>query len=153
MRSPDYRAGVWAALGAEAVFIAVVATMAVARGRDPLMVLRILATFVLGPEAVQPSGSIGGAVAIGLLIHLLMSVVVGVIYATLLPRLRISPVAGGLITGAVLYTLGFWVLPLLFPAWLLPFWLPPTGKLLQAVAHAGYGWVFGRTFAWLEHRR
>lgn len=50
---------------------------------------------------------------------------------------------GGLITGAVLYALGFWVLPLLFPVGLAPFWLPPLGKLLQAMAHAVYGVVFG----------
>jgi hypothetical protein len=43
----------------------------------------------------------------------------------------------------VLYLLGFWALPLLFPVWLSPFWLPPMGRALQAVAHAVYGVVFG----------
>jgi hypothetical protein len=55
-------------------------------------------------------------------------------------------VAGGLIAAAVLYLLGFWLLPLLFPVWLAPFWLPPVGRLLQVVAHAVYGVIFGLAY-------
>jgi hypothetical protein len=76
-----------------------------------------------------------------------------VIYAALLPRLGVSAVAGGLITAATLYTRGFWILPLLFPVWLAPFWLPAPGRALQEVAHAVYGIVFGWAFRRLSGRR
>jgi ribose/xylose/arabinose/galactoside ABC-type transport system permease subunit len=143
---PRYRAGIAASLIAEAVFIAMVAMVALLRGRDPWMVARVPASFLLGPDAVQPPGFVPRDVLLGLGMHLALGVLVGVIYAALLPRLGVSPVVGGLITGAVLYALGFWVSPLLFPVWLAPFWLPPTGKMLQGVAHAVYGVVFGLAF-------
>jgi hypothetical protein len=145
-RSPAYRAGVVASLGGEAVFILMVAMVSLLRGMDPWMVARVPGSFVLGPSAVQPPGFVPGDVLIGLLMHLWLGILVGVTYAALLPRLRISPVMGGLIAAAVLYALGFWTLPLLFPRWLAPFWLPPTDRLLQAVAHAVYGWVFGYAY-------
>ena len=113
------------------------------------MVTRVPASFLLGPDAVQPPGFVPADVAIGLAMHLVMGILVGIIYAALLPRLGVSPLAGGLITAAVLYGLGFWLLPQFFPEWLAPFWLPPTGRALQAVAHVFYGLVFGTTFSHL----
>ena len=141
-----FAAGVAASLVAEAVFMGMVAMVSMARGMSPWMVARMPASFLLGPGAVQPPGFAPGDVLIGLMMHLLLGVLVGLVYAALLPRLGVSPLAGGVITGAVLYALGFWLLPLLFPLWLAPFWLPPTGKMLQAAAHLVYGLVFGWTF-------
>jgi hypothetical protein len=97
-----------------------------------------------------PPGFVPGDVGIGFLMHRVLGVPVGLIYAALLPRLRLSPVAGGLVTGALLYGRGFWLLPQLFPRWLSPFWLPPTGRALQAAAHAVYGVVFGAVYARLD---
>jgi hypothetical protein len=143
---PAYRAGVVASLIAEAVFILLAAMVSLLRGMDPWMVARMPGSFVLGLEAVQRPGFVPGDVLMGLLMHLGLGILVGVIYAALLPRLGISPVAGGLIAGAVLYILGFWVLPLLFPTWLAPFWLPPLEKALEAVTHVIYGVVFGYAY-------
>jgi hypothetical protein len=145
---PDYRAGVAASLIAEAVFMLMVAMVSLLRGMDPWMVARVPGSFLLGPEAVQPPGFVPGDVLLGLLMHLALGVVVGIVLAMLLPRLAISPITGGLIAGAVLYGLGFWLLPQLFPRRLAPFWLPPVGRALQAVAHLVYGLVFG-----YAHRR
>lgn len=142
----NFAAGVIASLVAEAVFIAMVAMVSAIRGMDPWMVTRVPASFLLGPAAVQPPGLVPGDVLIGMLMHLWMGIFVGLIYAALLPRLGVSPVVGGLMAGAVLYVMGFWLLPLLFPVWLAPFWLPTTGKVLQAVAHAVYGVVFGLAY-------
>ena len=145
-RHPDYLAGILASLVAEAVFIAMVMMVAWIRGQDPWTVTRIPGSFVLGPEAVQPAGFVLGDVLVGMMMHLFLGIVVGLIYAALLPRLRRAPIAGGLIAGGILYLLGFWVLPLALPSWLGPFWLPPAGRALQAVAHAVYGVVFGLAY-------
>lgn len=142
----DVTAGVWASLTAEAVFIAMVAMVSAVRGMDPWMVTRVPGSFLLGPDAVQPPGFVSSDVLLGMLMHLWMGIMVGLIYAILLPRLDVSALAGGLIAGAVLYGAGFWLLPLLFPVWLSPFWLPTSGKLLQAVAHAAYGLVLGLSY-------
>ena len=142
-RQPPYQAGIAASLIAEAAFIMMVMMVAWARSKDPWMVTRVPASFLLGPDAVQPPGFVPGDVAIGLAMHLALGIIVGIIYAALLPRLGLSPLVGGLVTAAVLYGLGFWLLPQLFPEWLAPFWLPPTGRALQAVAHVFYGLVFG----------
>lgn len=144
---PQYGAGVAASLLAEAVFITMVMIVSWFRGQDPWMVTRVPGSFILGPDAVQPPGFEPTDVLIGMLAHLSLAVLVGLIYAALLPRIGVSPIAGGLITGAVLYALGFWILPLTFPQWLAPFWLPSVGRALQAVAHAVYGWAFGAAFA------
>lgn len=143
---PRFAAGVAASLIAEAVFVAMVAAVSAARGMDPWRVVRMPASFLLGPSAIEPPGFVAGDVAVGLALHVGMGVLVGLVYAALLPRLGLRAVAGGLIAGAVLYLLGFWVLPLLFPSWLAPFSLPPLGRLLQAVAHAVYGVAFGVAF-------
>lgn len=146
MTRPRYAAGITASLIAEAVFIVMVAMVALLRGKDPWMVTRVPASFLLGPAATHPPGFVAGDVLLGLGMHLALAVLVGVIYAALLPRLGVSPIVGGLITAAALYGLGFWLLPLLFPTWLAPFRLPPTGRALQAVAHTVYGVVFGLAF-------
>lgn len=141
-----YRAGVVASLLAETGFILLEGIISPLLGMDPWMVVRMPGSFLLGPEAVEPAGLVTGDVMIGLLMHLSLAVLVGVLYAALLPRLRVSPVTGGLLAGAVLYVLGFWVLPLLFPVWLAPFWLPPLQKAMQAVTHLVYGWMFGYAY-------
>ncbi len=143
---PRFAAGIAASLAAEAVFALMVAAVSALRGMDPWRVVRMPASFVAGPSAVEPPGLVAGDVAAGLAMHVGLAVLVGVVYAALLPRVGVSPVAGGLIAGAVLYALGFWILPLSFPTWLAPFWLPPAGKALQAVAHAVYGVAFGVAF-------
>lgn len=143
---PHYSAGVGASLIAEAVFIGTVAMVALVRGMDPWRVSRMPGALVLGPSAVGPPGFVAGDVVLGLLMHLWLGILVGLLYAALLPRLGLSPLAGGLIAAAILYALGFWALPLFFPAWLAPFWLPPVGRALQAAAHAVYGVVFGLSY-------
>lgn len=144
--------GVTAAFVAEAMFIAFMTTVAWVRGADPWTASRMAGALVLGPDAVEPPGLVAADVAIGLGLHVAMAVLVGLLYAALLPRIGVSPVAGGIITGMLLYLLGFWILPLLFPAWLAPFWLPPFDRLLQAIGHLAYGYAFGRVFALLASR-
>lgn len=148
---PHYGAGVAASLIAEGVFTLMVAGVALMRDKDPWQVVKMPATFVLGPEAVHPSGFVPGDVLWGLLMHVLFGILVGLLYAFLLPRLGLAPLAGGLVTAALLYLFGFWILPLAFSDWLSPFWLPPMGRALQSIAHIVYGIVFGVSFRGLSH--
>lgn len=111
--SAHFRAGVLA----EAVFVVMVAGIAWLRGMDPWRVFRRPASFAIGPEAVQPSGFVPGDILLGSVLHVLLSVLVGLLYAFLLPRLGLSPHSGGLLAGLLLYLFGFWLLPLVLRDW------------------------------------
>lgn len=120
------------------------------REQSPWQVVKMPATFLLGPQAVLPAGFAPQDIALGLAAHLGASILVGVLFAWALPRLCLAPLTGGLLLGGLLYLFGFWVLPLLFPHWLAPFWLPPPERALQALAHAVYGVIFGLTYRMLR---
>lgn len=140
-------AGIGAALVAEGVFVAMVALVNALRGQDAWSVVKVPASFFLGADVVRPAGFVPGDVLAGAVVHVVFSVLVGLAFAWLLPRSTLTPWAGGLVMAALLYVFGFWLLPLVFPRWLAPFWLPPTSRALQAVAHAVYGLVLGFVYA------
>jgi len=147
-RRPRYGAGIGASLVAEAAFILLTMPILAAMGKDAWAVVRMPAALVAGPEVMQPHGWVPRDILLGLAMHIGLAIVVGVLYAILLPRLGVTAITGGLIAGAVLYVLGFLVLPVLFPEWLAPFRVPPVMHLVEIVMHAVYGPVFG----WSYHR-
>jgi hypothetical protein len=150
--SPDYAAGIAASLTAEAVFLATMMGLARTQERDPWKVTRASASLVLGPEIAEPPGFVPGDVARGLSMHLTYSVIAGGLYAALLPRLQLTPVQGGLVTGGVLYALGSYILPGTLGDWVEPMKKSPKEKAMTAVVHAFYGVVFGLTYKNLIER-
>ena len=97
-----YREGITASLVAETAFTAVMMGLMTARGKDPWKPTRASASLVFGPGVAEPPGFVPGDVARGLTMHVTYSVIAGGLYAALLPRLRLTPVQGGLVTGGVL---------------------------------------------------
>jgi len=145
-RRPRYGAGIGASLVAEAAFILSTMPILAAMGKDAWAVVRMPAALVAGPEVMRPPGWVPGDILLGLAMHIGLAIVVGVLYAILLPRLGVTAITGGLIAGAALYVLGFLVLPVLFPEWLAPFRVPPVMHLVEIVMHAVYGLVFGWSY-------
>lgn len=146
MTRPRYAAGITASLIAEAVFIAVNMPILAVMGKDAWAVARMPASLVAGPSVMEPPGFVPADVLLGLGMHVALGILVGVVYAVLLPRLGVSPIVGGLIAGAVLYLLGFLLLPAVFPDWLAPFRVPPLMHMIEIITHAIYGVVFGLAF-------
>lgn len=105
-----------------------------------------------GPEVPEPPGFVPGDVATVLTLHVAYNVIAGGIYAALLPRLRFTPVQGGLLTGGVLYLLGTFVLPAALGEWVAPMQKSPKVKTMAAVMHAFYGVVFGLAYRKLTKR-
>lgn len=136
-----HRAGILASLAAEVVFVSMVALAAKLMHEDPWKVVKVPAAFLLGPAAVRPPGFVLGDVLFGAVAHVAFALIIGLAFARGLSRLRLSPLAGGLLTGALLYAFGFWILPRLFPQWLAPFLLAPAELSLQALSHLIYGLV------------
>jgi hypothetical protein len=145
-RRPRYAAGIGASLIAEAAFILLTMPVLAAMGKDVWAVVRMPAALVAGPGVMEPPGWVPGDVLLGVAMHAGLGILVGVVYAVLLPRLALAPIAGGVIAGAVLYVLGFVVLPALFPEWLAPFRVPPVMHAVEIVMHGIYGIVFGLAF-------
>lgn len=152
-RGRRYARAVAASLVAETVFVAATMAMAQLRGKDPWHVTRASASLVFGPAVASPPGFVRGDVARGLAAHVMYSVVAGGIYGALLPRLRLTPVQGGLVAGGVLYLLGSYLLPDVLGEWVAPMRKSPEEKAMAAVMHAVYGVVFGLTYGVLTERR
>lgn len=146
-------AGIIASLAAEIAFVALVAAASTMKGKDPWQVVKVPATFLIGPEVVRPPGFVVGDVLLGALTHIAVAILVGLAYARLLPRLDLSPLAGGMLAAALLYGFGFWILPRLFPQWLQPFLLSRGELALQALAHLVYGLVLAVVYARLRAPR
>ncbi|AFZ69302.1 hypothetical protein [Deinococcus peraridilitoris] len=153
LHQPRYTAGLLASLSAETAFILINALASALQGNSPWMVVRVPAVFMVGPDALEPAGFAGNDVLLGLFLHLVMSAAVGLVFAWLSAHLTISPVALGLVTAAVLFFFGFWLLPTLFPLWLSPFALSPKGMLVQTATHVVYGVVFGAAYRQLSTPR
>jgi hypothetical protein len=149
----NFRAGISASLVAEAAFVPSMMALMAARGKDPWMVTRASASLVFGPEVATPPGFVPADVARGLTMHVTYSVIAGVLYAALLPRLHLSPVQAGLVAGGVLYALGSYILPATLGEWVQPMVKSPREKAMTAVMHAFYGVVFGLAFKQLTNRR
>jgi hypothetical protein len=147
-----YGAGVAATLVAEAAFVALTMGLIKARGKDPWEPTRASASLVFGPKVARPPGFVPGDVARGLSMHVTYSLIAGVIYAALLPRLRLSPVRGGLITGEVLYSLGSVILPATLGEWVEPMKKSPKENAVQVLTHAFYGVILGAVYDNLTQR-
>ena len=139
----DYGSGIAASLGAEVVFMAIMMGLSKAQGKDPWHITRAPASLVMGPAATHPPGFYAPDVTRGLAMHAILSVLVGAAYVELLKRSNLSPVAGGVITGEVLYTLGTYILPNVFPRWLSPMAKSKKERVVAAGTHALYGITFG----------
>ena len=99
---PKYREGITASLVVETAFTAVMMGLMAARGKDPWKPTRASASLVFGPGVAESPRFVPEDVAKGLSVHVTYSVIAGGLYAALLPRLRLTPFQGGLVTGGVL---------------------------------------------------
>ena len=149
---PNYRAGINASLVAETAFVALMMGLMAVRGKDPWKITRASASLVFGPGVAEPPGFVPDDVARGLSMHVIYSVIAGGLYAALLPKLRLTPVQGGLVTGGVLYALGSYILPATLGDWVEPMKKSPKEKAMTAVTHAFYGVVFGLVYDQLTKR-
>jgi hypothetical protein len=149
----DYGSAVAASLIAEGAFVALTMGLMAARGNDPWKPTRASASLVFGPEVARPAGFVPGGVALGLGMHVAYSVVAGGAYAALRPRLGLSPVPAGLVTGGVVYALGSFIVPAALGSWVEPMKKSKKEKGMAALTHAFYGVVFGLANDRLSRRR
>ena len=130
--------------------------MAALQGDDPLAPLRMIGGIALGDQALDPGFSILSAGAAGIAVHMMLSIVYGVVFgaaAVVVPFIisssAIAALAGAVL-GTLLWVVNFYLIAPIF-GWT---WFPEmTDPLVQFVAHAGFfGVPLGLYVAWALRR-
>ena len=97
--------------------------------------LRMISAIVLGEGALDPSYSLGAAIVVGLIVHMMLSAVYGVIFGLVvsgwaLLRQRIWVVVVATVYGLLLWLVNFYIIaPVAFP------WFGMADPLVQFIAH------------------
>lgn len=145
--------GIAFGLLAGVVFALVEIVVSAAMGNPPLMPVRMFASIVLGQSAMM--GSLGTAIVVGVVLHLILSAAYGLAYGLFNARLpsRTETSWGhqfgiGLAFGALLWLVNFHIFaPLFFP------WFLGAPQLLQLILHAVFfGLPLALMYAGAERR-
>lgn len=152
--STDWRAGLWAGLIAGLIFMMMeMGLVWMVQGESPWAPPHMIAAMALGDDILPPSGTwapFDGTVMItAMLIHMLLSAVLGVLGAQLLRGASMGP---GLVLGAVfglaIYVLNFYLIaPFAFP------WFVMARNWISAFSHIMFGVVFGLAYVTLRKSR
>jgi uncharacterized membrane protein YagU involved in acid resistance len=146
------RQGAIAGIVAGIVFAAfeMIVSAAMMGGEAFFMPLRMIGAIALGPDALDPAYSLVTASVGGVIVHLVLAIIYGVIFGEIAAMLR-GPVAfigAGSIFGLALWLINFYVIaPAFFP------WFLEASPLVQFVAHTFFfGSVLG-FYLWKSHQR
>jgi hypothetical protein len=110
----------------------------------------MIAAMVLGRDALMPMDQFSvGIVATATMVHLVLSVVYGIIIGWLLHRLDMGwALAAGAAIGLALYVINFYLIaPAVFP------WFIEARDMVGAVAHVIFGAVAGGAYVGLRKVR
>lgn len=142
----DWSAAGWAGVIAGVVFLATsLGVVPLVIGGDPWLVLRLIASLVLGDSALTPGASGVSVLVAAVGAHLVLSVTGGIAIAYCIHRGgMITGIVGGAILGASIYALTIYGLTRWFPQL---FALASTPFL---AAHVVYGMLAGGIYEGLE---
>lgn len=146
--------GVAAGLTGGLVFILVNMYAAQSAGKPPVgPFLAISTLFRFSDAPIMEPMALPVEVTLGVIVHLFLSVLFGVVFALISPLLRSSVllVAGGLVYGLVLYVVNFQVIGRL----LFPWFVDPRGpnQVVELLVHPlAYGLVLVPFFLSVAHR-
>jgi hypothetical protein len=148
-RSTVVTTGLVAGIVAGIVFAMFEMLVAAIQGMGFFAPLRTIAAIVLGEGTLEPSSSLTSAVVVGLIVHMMLSAVYGlvlalVVWAWTLLQQPLWSVVGATIYGFALWIVNFFAIaPVAFP------WFGMADDLVQFVAHPFFfGTVLGALLAW-----
>jgi len=120
-----------------------VAAAAMMGGDAFFMPLRMMGAILLGRDALDPGYSLLAAATAGVVVHLVLSIIYGIVFAIVLGGLRSAMWDSG-IGGA--YGLALWIVNFyLIAPWAFP-WFLDANPVVQFVAHTFF---FGLPLGWL----
>ncbi len=114
---------------------------------DPFLIMRLIASLLLGPTVISPSGSlVPGVYVVALIVHFSLSMVYAVLIALLFHRWgMLVAFLGGAVFGFVIYILNFYLFTVFF-SWLLPY-----GNWMLMAANIVFGALAGALYELLEN--
>jgi hypothetical protein len=114
------------------------------------MPLRMIGAILLGPDALDPGYSLVTAGVAGVVVHMILAIIYGVIFGEIATVLRGSTafIAAASFFGLALWLINFYVIaPLAFP------WFLESSPLVQFIGHTFFfGSVLGY-YLWRSHQR
>jgi hypothetical protein len=142
----DWRAAVWAGLLSGAVFLAVSLLLTRVYAGSAWVVVRLLASVVLGAGVLPPPATFDlKATLAALAVHFTLSVLFACVLAYVIHRWGlIVGVVGGAAFGLALYFINFYTLAYFFP------WFFPLRSWMMAVSHVAFGACAGGIYEALE---
>lgn len=142
----DVKAAVSAGLIAGLVFVIVeMLLVATVGGGSPWGPPRMMAAIAMGTDVLPPPPTFDlGIVMIGMIIHFVLSVILGLILGWVISNWRLGmgmAILVGLVFGLLVYLVNFYVMTGLFP------WFANARNMITIFAHL----VFGGVLGWVYH--
>ena len=150
VRPADYRAGALAGLGAGIVMsFVMMALTTFMMNMGPWAAPKMAWSLVAGADVIRPGFEMGPVMG-GMMVHLGLSAMFGLVFAWLASVAPLGDYALGTLYGFGLYLANIVLVPSLLPNWAGHMY-PPNGMMhvIQALEHAFFGWVVGCAYhAW-----
>ena len=149
-RAADYRAGALAGLAAGvAMSFIMMALTTFMMNMGPWAAPKMAWSLVTGPEVIRPGFEMGPVMG-GMVVHLGLSTMFGLVFAWLASVVPLGDVALGMLYGFGLYVTNLVLVPKLLPGWAGHMY-PPNAMMhvISALEHAFFGLVVGWAYhAW-----
>ncbi len=141
--APALGSAVKAGLIAGAVFMALEMILVwLAMGMNAFAPPHMIAAIVMGPDVLPGPdvvpGSSAGVIAVGMLVHFVLSVALAFIFKMIAEALKLNGamlLAGGLVFGLLIYAINFYGMTAIFP------WFAMARNWVSILAHAAFGLV------------
>jgi hypothetical protein len=142
----DWSAALWAGVISGIVFLLANLLLTALTLGSPWIVLRILASIVLGSRVLPPPATFDlGIAVVALLVNLALSIFFAGLIALIIHRWGlIVGLVGGALLGLALYVINFYTFSFFFP------WFFPFRSWMMLVSHLIFGAVAGGTYELLE---
>jgi hypothetical protein len=142
----DWSAALWAGVVSGIVFLLANLLLTGLTLGSPWIVLRVLASIVLGSGVLPPPATFNlGIAVVALLVNTVLSILFAGIIALIIHRWGlIVGLLGGAILGLALYAINFYTFSLFFP------WFFPFRSWMMVVSHLIFGAAAGGTYELLE---
>jgi len=145
----DWSAAIWSGFisGTVSLFVSIVLPWIIIN--DPLLIVRLMASILLGPGVISPQNDlVPGVYVVAILTHFSLSFAFTFIIAIIFHRWgMVVAFIGGAIMGFVIYILNFYLFSLVFP------WLLPYGNWMLMLSNIVFGALAGTLYEMLEDGR
>jgi hypothetical protein len=145
----DWSAVIWAGLFSGFVMLLVSILLPWIFLGDPLLIVRIMASVMLGPAVISAQvGLPPGIYVVALVTHFGLSVLFALLISLIFHRWGIVVgFLGGAVIGAVVYFMNYYTFSLIFP------WIFPYRNWMLLLAHIFFGALAGASYELFEDER